>query len=153
MKTLLFLTADYANLTLDNKVNILGIFNQVFAMGFPTLVPQFHLVAKVGLEPGEEPNNRKLTLYLVGEDANAAKVKIFEQTFNFPERLGGLDPEHAIIIALQGMVFPKKGTYQFLLHLDDRFLASLSLYLREQQPPQPQPQLPQPQLPEPQNGG
>jgi hypothetical protein len=144
MKTLLFLTADYANLTLDNKVNILGIFNQVFASRFPTLVSQFHLVAKVGLEPGEEPKNRKLTLYLVGEDANAEKIKIFEETFDFPERLGGLDPEHAMIIAMQGMVFPKQGTYQFLLHVDDRWQASLSLYLREQAPPQPK--LPQLQI-------
>jgi hypothetical protein len=136
MKTLLFLTADYANLTQENKVNILGIFNQVFASKFPTLVPQYHLIAKVGLEAGEEPKNRKLTLYLVGEDANVAKVKIFEETFSFPERVGGLDPEHAIIMALQGMVFPKQGTYQFLMHIDDRWQASLSLYLREQAPPE-----------------
>ena len=143
MKTLLFLTADFANLTQDNKVNILGIFNQVFAPRFPALLPQYHLIAKVGLEPGEEPKNRKLTLYLVGEDANVAKVKIFEETFDFPERSGGLDPEHAVIMTMQGMVFPKQGTYQFLLHIDDRWLASLSLYLREQLPPQPQSQQPQ----------
>jgi len=142
MKTLLFLTADFANLTQDNKVNILGIFNQVFAPKFPTLHPQYHLVVKVGLEPGEEPKNRKLTLYLVGEDANAAKVKVFEETFDFPERIGGFDPEHAVIMSVQGMVFPAQGTYQFLLHIDDRFLASLSLYLREQ----PQPQPPKPQI-------
>jgi hypothetical protein len=144
MKTLLFLTADYANLTQDNKVNILGIFNQIFAPQFPVLHPQYHLVVKIGLEPGEDPKNRKLNLYIVGEDANVAKVKIFEETFDFPERVGGLDPEHAVIMVLQGMVFPAPGTYQFLLHIDDRFLTSLSLYLRE---------LPKPELPQPQGGG
>ena len=140
MKTLLFLTADYANLTQDSKVNILGIFNQIFAPNYPAIHPQYHLIAKVGLEPGEEPKNRKLTLYIVGEDANKAKVKILEETFDFPERVGGLDPEHAIIMSMQNMVFPVQGTYQFLLHIDDRFLSSLSLYLRNPLPPSPQAQ-------------
>jgi len=134
MKTLLFLTADFANLTHDGKVNILGIFNQVFATKFPTLYPQFDLVTKLGLEPGEERQNRKITLYLVGEDANQTRVKIYEDIINFPERVGGLDPEHAIIIKMQGVVFPAEGTYQFLLHLDDRYLSTLSLYLRHTTP-------------------
>jgi len=134
MKTLLFLTADFANLTQDNKVNILGIFNQIFSMQFPMLYPQFDLVTKIGLEPGEESKNRKLTLYLVGEDANQARVKVFEEVFDFPERVGGLDPEHAVIIKMQGMVFPNEGTYQFLLHIDDRYLSSSSLYLRKVMP-------------------
>jgi len=141
MKTLLFLTADFANLTQDNKVNILGIFNQIFAHKFPTMHSQFSLVVKVGLETGEEPKNRKLTLFLVGEDANIARVKLLEETFNFPERIGGLDPEHSVIMNVRGMVFPVPGTYQFLLHIDDRFLSSLSLNLGTS----PQPQLPQPQ--------
>jgi hypothetical protein len=137
MKTLLFLTADYANLTQDNKVNILGIFNQVQAARFPTLHPQFALVAKVGLETGEARENRKLSLYFVGQDANQQKVKIMEETFDFPERVGGLDPEHALVLNVQGFVFPQPGTYQFILHIDDRFLASLPIYLTLMpQPPQ-----------------
>jgi hypothetical protein len=130
MKTLLFLTADFANLTQDNKVNILGIFNQISATQFPTLYPQFDLITKIGLEPGEESKKRKLTIYLVGEDANQTRVKVFEEIFDFPDRIGGLDPEHAVIIKMQGMVFPKEGTYQFILHIDDRYLSSLSFYLR-----------------------
>jgi hypothetical protein len=129
MKTLLFLTADYANLTVDNKVNILGIFNQINASNFPTLIPQFTLVVKVGLEPGEERKNRKFSVYLVGPDSNKEKIKLVENIFSFPEPNYNLDPEHAIIIGLQGMVFTSPGTYQFLLHVDDRYLSSLSLYL------------------------
>ena len=68
MKTLVFLTADFANLTGDNKLNIMGVFNQIFAQKFPARHPQFHLVIKLGLELGEEPKDRKLTIYLVGED-------------------------------------------------------------------------------------
>ncbi|HEX9386983.1 MAG TPA: hypothetical protein VF918_11740 [Anaerolineales bacterium] len=137
MKTLLFLTADSANLTQDKKINILGIFNQIFASKFPALHPQLTLVIKLGLEPGEQRMNRKLTLYFAGEDANRQQVKMFDEAFDFPERVGGLDPEHVTIIDIRGILFPAEGTYQFLMHMDDRYLASLSLYLSS---------LPQPQI-------
>lgn len=136
MKTLLFLTADYANITIDSKVNILGVFNQIFAAKFPARHPQFHLIIKLGLELGEEPTNRKMTVYLVGEDGNQEKIKIFEEVFGFSERTGGLVPEHTTILNLRDMIFPINGTYQFLLHIDDRFLDSLPLHLETRPEPQ-----------------
>jgi len=129
MKTLLFLTADYANTTVDNKVNIMGVFNQIFASAYPARHSQFHLIVKVGLELGEETSNRKLTIYLVGEDGNTKKIKIFEEVFDFPERVGGLNPEHIAILNFRDFIFPESGTYQFLLHIDDRYLDTLPLYL------------------------
>lgn len=131
MKTLVFLTADFANLTGDNKLNIMGVFNQIFAQKFPARHPQFHLVIKLGLELGEEPKDRKLTIYLVGEDGNKEKLKLLEEIFDFPERKGGLIPEHTVILNVRDMVFPQKGTYQFLLHIDDRYLDSSAMHLEE----------------------
>ena len=127
MKTLIFLTAENANLTADNKMNIFGVFNQINAPKFPAVHPILSVVVKVGLELGEQPNNRKMTLYLTGPDANNQQIKMMEDIINFPARVGGLDPEHIMIIIVNGIAFPHEGTYQFLLHIDDRFLASLSL--------------------------
>lgn len=136
MKTLIFVTAENANISQDNKINIFGIFNIIFSEGFPTLYARPTVIVKLGLELAEQPNNRKATLYFAGEDANAQKVKIYEDVFNFPPRIGGLDPEHTIILNVNAIGFEKPGMYQFILHVDDHFQASLLLYagLRPQQP-------------------
>lgn len=137
MRTLIFLTAENANITSDGKINIFGIFNLINAPQFPTVYARPTLVIKLGLELAEEPNNRKFTLYFVGEDANAQKIKIMEDMFTFPPRVGGLDPEHVMIFNIVALGFEKPGTYQFILHIDDHFQASLSLYARQAQlPPQ-----------------
>jgi len=128
MKTLIFLTAENANLTIDNKINIFSIFNQINATGFPTGFPHLTVVIKLGLELAERPENRKLTLYFSGEDCNFQQVKMFENVFSFPPRVGGLTPEHVVILNINMIGFPEPGTYQFILHIDDQFQSSLSLY-------------------------
>jgi hypothetical protein len=127
MKTLIFLTAENANLTQDNKINIFGIFNQINSVKYPAVHPSLSIVIKVSLELGEDPKNRKLTLYFAGPDANQQQVKMMENVINFPPRVGSIDPEHVMILNVNGLVIPKEGTFQFLLHLDDRFLSALSL--------------------------
>ena len=59
------------------------------------------------------------------------KLKLLEEIFDFPERKGGLIPEHTVILNVRDMVFPQKGTYQFLLHIDDRYLDSSAMHLEE----------------------
>ncbi len=135
MRTLIFLTAENANTTVDGKINIFGIFNQINAVQFPTVYARPTIVIKLGLELAEEPNNRKFTLYFVGEDANAQKIKMIEDVFSFPPRVGGLDPEHVMIFNVVALGFGKPGTYQFILHIDDHFQSSLSLYARQAEPP------------------
>ncbi len=128
MRTLIFLTAENANLSVDNKINIFGIFNQIKSPTFPVAYPRLIVVIKLGLELAEEPKHRKMTLYFAGEDANIQNVKMVEMEINFPQRVGGLDPEHVTILNINVIAFPKEGTYQFILHVDDKFQSSLSLY-------------------------
>jgi hypothetical protein len=128
MKTLIFLTAENANLTIDNKINIFSIFNQINAPQFPTTFLHLTVVIKLGLELAERPDNRKITLFFAGEDSNTQQVKMMEDTINFPNRIGGLTPEHVMILNVNMIGFPEPGTYQFILHVDDQFQANLSLY-------------------------
>jgi hypothetical protein len=50
MKPLLFLAADYASVTGDGKLNVMGIFNDINAFNFPARHSSMHLIAKLGPE-------------------------------------------------------------------------------------------------------
>jgi hypothetical protein len=135
MKPLVCLTADYANVSHDGKLNIMGVFNLIFSQVFPARHSTFFLVTKLVLELGEERTDRKLEVFLLGEDANEFKIKIFERVISFESIEPGAMPENQGILGLRDLVFPDPGTYQFVLHVDGHFLASTPVYLK-QIPPQ-----------------
>ena len=68
MKVDLFLTADYANITGDGKLNVMGIFREINALNFPARHTSMHLVLILTAEPGEYGVNRDLFVKLLDED-------------------------------------------------------------------------------------
>ena len=46
MRVPLAVLADYANVTTDGKLNIMGIFNRIFASALPVVHPQMRLVMR-----------------------------------------------------------------------------------------------------------
>ena len=134
MKALVCLTADYANVTHDGKLNIMGVFNIIFSQDFPARHSAFYLVTKLVLELGEERKDRKLETLLLGEDANKFKVKLLERTISFESQEPGAMPESQGILGLRDIVFPEPGTYQFVLHVDGQFLASTPIHLKKLEP-------------------
>lgn len=139
MKTEIFVIAENANMTAEGKINIFAIFNRISSSGFPTVYPRPTIVIKLSLELGERPTNRKVTLYFAGEDNNSQQIKMMEDVVEFPPRVGGLNPDTVIILNVNAIGFEKPGTYQFILHVDDNFQASLLIYAElAQQTPHPQ---------------
>lgn len=70
----IFTLADYATISQDQKLSIIGMFDQFFVQNLPSVWPKMYLVAVLKGEPNEE---LELTLKLV-------KPKEDEQ--NFPDR-------------------------------------------------------------------
>jgi hypothetical protein len=95
-------------------------------------------VTKLALELGEESKDRRLEVFLLGEDANKFKIKLFERIIAFNSLEPGAMPENQGILGLRDVVFPEPGTYQFVLHVDSHFLASTPVYLKELPPQLPE---------------
>ena len=72
MYTSLFLCADYANLTGDGKLNIMGIFSTIFATQFPARHPSMHIIAKLIGGLGEEGQTRMCGFYYLDPKDNAS---------------------------------------------------------------------------------
>ncbi len=86
MKLLLLLAADYANVTGDGKLNVMGIFREVNALNFPVRHPSMHLVVKLGAELGEYGETRNLAVKLLDADGN--EIMSLSGQVNIPKAVG-----------------------------------------------------------------
>ncbi len=133
MKKTLFLAADYANITREGKLNVMGIFNDIYAQTFPARHSSMHLVVKLGAELGEYGQVRDFTVKLLDADGNP----IFDLSGQIQVPLGGQGrkPEVNLILELKDLVFPKEGMYQFVLLVDKDHKGELSLYVNKMDAP------------------
>lgn len=135
MKQLLILAADYANITGDGKLNVMGIFNDIYSYNFPARHTSMHLVAKLGAELGEYGQTRSFTVRLLDEDGN--QIMDISGQFQVPKGERGRKPEVNIVLELKDVVFPKPGLYQFVILVDKDHKGELSLYVNQIETPKP----------------
>ena len=135
MRPLLFLTADYANVTGDGKLNVMGIFKEINSYSFPARHPSMNLVAKLAAELGEYEQTRNITVILM--DADGKRIMELSGPFNIPRAEGGKKPEVNIILELKDIVFPNPGPYQFVLLVDKDQKDELTLYVNQIETPKP----------------
>jgi len=129
MKVLLLQAADYANITRDGKLNIMGIFSEINAPNFPARHPSMHLVAKLGAELGEYGQTRMLLILLKDSDGN--DIMSLSAPIEIPKGEGGRKPEVNAILELKDIVFPKPGPYQFIVLVDKDFKGDLTIYANQ----------------------
>ena len=116
MYTSLFLCADYANLTGDGKLNIMGIFSTIYATQFPARHPSMHIIAKLIGVLGEEGQTRDVRILLLGPDGQ--RILEVGGEMLVPQRVNAQKPEINAIICLHDVVFPVPGPYIFVLMVD-----------------------------------
>lgn len=111
MKIPLALLADYANVTAEGKLNIMGIFNTIFVPGgFPTVHPQMRLIFQFLVSPAERGSTKTIEIKLLDADGNV--LLGLTSTVQLPQDLP-INQEIPQIIELNGLVFPKVGDYAF----------------------------------------
>jgi len=128
MLVTLFLTADYANLTGDGKLNIMGIFSTVYATQFPARHSSMHLIAKLVGELGEDGQTRDVHIFLLGPDGQ--RILEVGGEMQIPKRINAQKPEINAIIRLQDVTFPTPGPYQFVLFVDKDHKGEISLLVQ-----------------------
>lgn len=133
MKLLLILAADCANVTDNGKLNVMGIFNQIYAPSFPIRHSSMHLVVKLGAELGEYGETRTLSVQLREPDGKL--LFNLSRPVNIPKGDSGIKPEVNAIYELKDIVFPKPGPYQIVVLVDKDYKGDLTLYVNQIQVP------------------
>ena len=121
---------DYAMVSDQGKLNILGIFTDIATQAFPAVLPPIFLVASWEARAGEF--GKKKTLGVVFLDAEGHQLGNMEQEVAIPAQppIPGRPVTLNQIVRLEGLVVPKDGDYAFALQIGGETKAEIPLHVQ-----------------------
>lgn len=126
MDVKLAVLADYANVTKEGKINILGIFDTINSKVFPFVWHSMQLVMKFEYPRSESDTVKNIVVQLMDEDGKtifqvAGELKLPKSQGN----MLAIQMNHFLI--LNSLRFEKPGNYQFSILVNNDEKASLQL--------------------------
>ncbi|HUH13754.1 MAG TPA: hypothetical protein VMK65_11615 [Longimicrobiales bacterium] len=125
MKIKLALLADYANVTTDGKLNILGIFDRIHVAKLPAVHPQMQFVIRIEAHPAEAGRNHRLEVRL--HDPDGQTVFNIQGDMMVQSRGPGEIIYTNQIITINNLQLPKTGGYTFIVFTDNDLKAEVPL--------------------------
>jgi hypothetical protein len=118
--------ADFASMTREGKLNILGVFDVVRAPGFPVVHPMMSLVVVFEASVAEADSDKAVNIILMGADGQ--RLFAAENTLRFGKvKYPGTRPSTNLVIALAGVQFATAGDYQFSILVNGEEKKALML--------------------------
>lgn len=130
MEASILLLADFANIDGGGKLNIIGVFNRIFASKFPAVHSSMYLVIRLTAELGEYDRERILRVQLFEADGEVI-WETPEIPFKISKPEGGIIGEFTQIIGLQAFRFEKPGPYEYRVFVGEDLKGSIRLDLVE----------------------
>ena len=127
MKVQLAVLADQANVAPPGKLNIMGIFDSIFAPRFPTVHP--FMVLALRLRFDYDDGDSKHTLQLELQDEDGKSYLRAEATVVVPKIAPGQVNHANQILNFPGMQFTKPGKYHFRIMWDGEEKSRVDLAL------------------------
>jgi hypothetical protein len=116
--------ADYASLSIDQKLNILGIFTGISAHQTPVVHPQMKLVSQIEFS-SSEVGDKRIKIALVDDDG----LELFSISgiVTIDPSLDGRPSLFNQILDLTNLTFPRFGDYEFRLLFDGITISEVPL--------------------------
>ena len=122
--------ADYANVSQDGKLNIMGIFQEINPPALPFTLPQMYLVLAFTAGPAEFNTERRLRIPLLHSDGQ--EILAMEADMRVPSsRRPGSRAYIKETIGLAGVTFPRSGDYAFSILIGDDEKASVPIHVND----------------------
>ncbi len=118
--------ADAANVSREGKLNICGVFQNIFGQSVPIGWPVMTLVLQLRLTPEEAGRPHGLAIRLNGPDGQAVQ-QFPDAQFQAPAEPGARKVTVPLTINFAGLVFPAFGLYGFELRVDGQPLSTVEL--------------------------
>ncbi|HEY0673990.1 MAG TPA: hypothetical protein VGD27_17065 [Longimicrobiales bacterium] len=126
MQVKLALLADYANVTAEGKLNILGIFDRINLVQVPAVHPQMHLILRIEAQPAERERPHRIEIRL--HDPEGATI--FEVNGEIVPHGEGSQPISTNqILTLNNLQLQKIGAYNFVVFINNDLKSELPLYV------------------------
>lgn len=120
----LAVVADAANVSQEGKLNILGVFDTIWAREFPVRHPAMVFVLRVRTDFTDQGAHRMQVRLM---DADGGQLFKAEGALQVPAGQPGRAARPHIIMGLGGVTFERPGDYSFEVMVDDRHLKSVPL--------------------------
>jgi len=130
LEVTLAVAADYANITNDGKLNIMGIFEEVNPTGFPTLLQQMFLVISFEAGPAEFGAQKVVHIAFMDDDGNRKVTLDVPVVVPRPVRPGSR-AYFSQVIGLGGLPIEAPGDHQFAILVGGETKGSVSLHVNE----------------------
>jgi Family of unknown function (DUF6941) len=119
-----------ARVSHDGRIELTGVFNELFAAAFPATQARIVLVAMLVWDAGEK-GSLQFTVDLVGPSKKS--VFTIEGHTEVPELAAGAPPPKTqLVLPLHNVMFPVAGRYRFSFQVAARRVDGPSLYLCEE---------------------
>jgi hypothetical protein len=138
MQVKLAVLADYANVSSEGKLNILGIFDRVNVTDLPAAHPQMHLILRLQAHPAERDRPHKVEIRLHDPDGQT----VFELAGDIvPRGIPGETIASNQILTINNLAIAKVGEYTFVVFIDNDLKAEvpLSVAFSESEPSEEKP--------------
>jgi hypothetical protein len=124
MQVRLALLADYANVTAEGKLNILGVFDRINVHELPAVHPQMHLILRLEAHPAERNRAHNVEIRLHDPDGQT----IFEVTGDMvPQGGPGQTVSTNQILTLNNLQLTKTGGYNFVVLVNNDLKSEVML--------------------------
>lgn len=107
----LALLADYANISREGKLNVMGVFNRIWGQKFPTQHPEMQLVFRLEAGPGERGKEKTIEIKLL--DVDGKVVQQLAGHLTVPSESETLTIQIDQVVKFVGVVFERPGPYRF----------------------------------------
>lgn len=125
MKLLYTLLCDSAFLSIDRKVNIIGVFETINAQKFPVTHPKFVIVGSIA----PSKNEFKMSLNIIDKKTKTPVIgDMHERDVKLPEQRG---QNFNFIIEVINTNFAHAGDYNVEIKIDGKVLGETTLRLVE----------------------
>ncbi len=130
MELVFSLACDNARVRSDGKVDVVGVFDSLYAPGFPAVQERMTALFVLEWDPGEE-GRYEFSADLLDDDDT--KVLTIEGHTDVEARPPDRAPARTrVIMPLERVVFPHPGRYRFVFKVGGRSRPAFSLFLGTQ---------------------
>lgn len=124
MQVKLALLADYANVTAEGKLNILGIFDRITVQELPAVHPQMHLILRLEAHAAERNRTHAIEIRLYDPDG----LTVFEVKGEMvPHGTPGVTSATNQILTLNNLQLSKAGGYMFVVFVNNDLKSEIAL--------------------------
>lgn len=124
MQVKLALLADYANVTAEGKLNILGIFDRIAVQQLPVVHPQMHLILRLEAHTAERNRAHNIEIRLHDPDGQT----VFEVKGDIvPRGAPGQTISTNQILTLNNLQLTKTGGYTFIVFVNNDLKTEVPL--------------------------